>query len=230
MTDKLQIISEVGSYRLVKELQASGARVKGTPEVFGGMVCFPYDDYVDGDDRVMVFACERVLATAPAAATLLATQDFSIGDKLWWNVSASKFTNQRADGDYPVGRCRVASDLSAGVVAGSELEFELDPDMRGARWPVGAAAAALAGSLVKYGATALDGANPTSVAHGLSTCVAFLTQLVGAVAPGDNTSVLTASINGASVDVYAWKNTSGTDPTLVASSGTETFYWCAIGT
>jgi hypothetical protein len=32
------------------------------------------------------------------------------------------------------------------------------------------------------------------------------------------------------LNVYAWKNTSGTDPTLVASTGTETFDWIAIGT
>ena len=77
---------------------------------------------------------------------------------------------------------------------------------------------------------ALDGANPTSVAHGLTTCVAAFVQLVGSTAPGDNTSVLTCVINGANVDVYAWKNTGGTDPTLVASTGTETFNWFAIGT
>ena len=72
--------------------------------------------------------------------------------------------------------------------------------------------------------------NPTSVAHGLTTCVAAFVQLVGSAAPGDSTSVLTCVINGANVDVYAWKNTGGTDPTLVASTGTETFNWFAIGT
>lgn len=77
---------------------------------------------------------------------------------------------------------------------------------------------------------ALDGSNPTSVAHGLTTCEAVFVQLVGSSAPGDNTSVLTAVINGENIDVYAWKNTGGTDPTLVASTGTETFNWIAIGT
>jgi len=77
---------------------------------------------------------------------------------------------------------------------------------------------------------ALDGSNPTSFAHGLTTCLAVFVQLVGSAAPGDNTSVLTTVINGANVDVYAWKNTGGTDPTLVASTGTETFNWIAIGT
>lgn len=77
---------------------------------------------------------------------------------------------------------------------------------------------------------ALDGSNPTSFAHGLTTCVGFALQLVGSAAPGDSTSVLTGVVNGANIDVYGWKNTGGTDPTLVASTGTETFNWLAWGT
>ena len=82
------------------------------------------------------------------------------------------------------------------------------------------------------GSTALGGSNPTTVVTGLATVVAFVCSLDGAVAPGDNTSVLTSHNNATpgSVDVYAWKNTGGTDPTLVASTGTETFNWIAIGT
>ncbi len=77
---------------------------------------------------------------------------------------------------------------------------------------------------------ALDGSNPTSVAHGLTTCLAVFVQLVGSVAPGLNTSVLTAVINGANIDVYGWKPTGAADTTLIASTGTETFNWFAIGT
>jgi len=77
---------------------------------------------------------------------------------------------------------------------------------------------------------ALDGTNPTSVAHGLTTCVAAFAQLAGSVAPGDSTRVLTVVINGANLDIYGWMPISGTDPTLVASTGTETFSWFAVGT
>lgn len=80
------------------------------------------------------------------------------------------------------------------------------------------------------GETALDGGNPTSVAHGLTTCVSFVATLKGTAAPGVGTSILTANINGANVDVYAWKVTSSIDNTLVASTGTESFYWVAVGT
>ncbi len=88
-----------------------------------------------------------------------------------------------------------------------------------------------AGYLVARGETALDGSNATPVATGLTTVIAFMATLKGTAAPGDSTSVLTSNIAGAAgnVDVYAWKNTTGTDPTLVASTGTESFYWVAIG-
>lgn len=77
---------------------------------------------------------------------------------------------------------------------------------------------------------ALDGSNPTSWATGLTTIVAAGVQLVGSSAPGVGTSVLTALINSTSLDVYAWKVTSSADTTLIASTGTETFYGWAVGT
>lgn len=87
-----------------------------------------------------------------------------------------------------------------------------------------------AGYKIARGETALDASNPTPVVTGLTTCVSFTATLKGTAAPGDNTSVLTADISGGDVNVYAWKNTGGTDPTLVASTGTESFYWIAVGT
>lgn len=87
-----------------------------------------------------------------------------------------------------------------------------------------------AGYKVARGETALDGSNPTSVAHGLTTCVSFVAVLKGTAAPGVGTSILTANINGANVDVYAWKVTGAGDTTLIASTGTESFYWVAVGT
>lgn len=99
-----------------------------------------------------------------------------------------------------------------------------------------ALAAPLAGVAAGYklarGETALDGSNPTTVVTGLATIVSFVAILKGSAAPGDNTSVLTWNPNATpgSADVYGWKNTAGNDPTLVASTGTETFDWIAIGT
>jgi hypothetical protein len=86
------------------------------------------------------------------------------------------------------------------------------------------------GYALARGITALDGSNPTPIATGLTTVTGFACTLEGSSAPGDGTSVLTYAISGGTVNVYAWKNTGGTDPTLVASTGTENVGWIAIGT
>lgn len=93
-----------------------------------------------------------------------------------------------------------------------------------------APAAVAAGYKIARGETALDGSNPTPVTTGLTTCVAFVAMLKGSAAPGVGTSVLTSLISGGDANVYAWKPTSNADPTLIASTGTESFYWVAIGT
>jgi hypothetical protein len=95
----------------------------------------------------------------------------------------------------------------------------------------GGVAGVAAGYKIARGETALDGSNPTPVATGLATVIAFVATLKGTATPGDSTSVLTANIAGAAgnVNVYAWK-TDGADPTFIASTGTESFYWVAVGT
>lgn len=89
-----------------------------------------------------------------------------------------------------------------------------------------------AGYKIARGETALDGSNPTPVDTGLATVIAFTATLKGTAAPGVGTSVLTANIAGAAgnVNVYAWKVTATGDATLIASTGTESFYWTAVGT
>lgn len=110
-------------------------------------------------------------------------------------------------------------------------ELRLNGSDIGATVAAGSVAGAAAGYALARGETALDGGNPTPVATGLATVIAFVATLKGTATPGDSTAVLTANIAGAAgnVDVYAWK-TNGTDPTFIASTGTETFYWVAIGT
>ena len=82
---------------------------------------------------------------------------------------------------------------------------------------------------VKSGIVALDGSNPTAVVTGLTSISAVTLTLQGSAAPGDSTEVLTYTVSGGTISVYAWKNTGGTDPTLVASTGTESFSWIATG-
>lgn len=87
-----------------------------------------------------------------------------------------------------------------------------------------------AGVKVTSGTGTLDGGNPTGIATGLATVTGFTATLKGTGAPGVGTSTLTADISGATVNVYAWKPTSVSNPTLIASTGTEEFYWIAVGT
>lgn len=124
------------------------------------------------------------------------------------------------------------------VKSGAELDIETGGKLKigGVDVTATAGGGGVAGAAVGYkiarsaAPVALDGTNPTSVAHGLATCVAAFVQLAGSVAPGLGTSVLTVVINGANLDVYGWKPTGAGDTTLIASGGTETFNWFAIGT
>lgn len=95
------------------------------------------------------------------------------------------------------------------------------------------AAGVAAGYAIARGSTALDGSNPTPVTTGLSTVVSATVTLRGSSAPGVGTSVLTqANTNWGTgaLSVYAWKVTGAGDATLIASTGTETFDWIAVGT
>jgi len=84
---------------------------------------------------------------------------------------------------------------------------------------------------VVSGAKALDASNPTavSVAGKMRSVVSVQLTLLDATAPGVGTSVLTYSVSGTAVSVYAWKPTSSSNPTLIASTGTETFSYTVIG-
>lgn len=112
--------------------------------------------------------------------------------------------------------------------SGSTLVAEPGADMLGL-----VASATLPASGAGYrlarGESALGGTNPTAIATGLTTVVAIVCTLSGSAAPGVGTSTLTYALSGGSVDVYAWKPTSSSNPTLTASTGTETFSWIAIG-
>jgi hypothetical protein len=91
-------------------------------------------------------------------------------------------------------------------------------------------AALATANIISRGETALGGTNPTDVVTGLATVAGFSLALKGSAAPGVGTTTLTYTVSGGTVSVYAWKPTSNSDPTLIASTGTETFGWIAIGT
>jgi hypothetical protein len=79
------------------------------------------------------------------------------------------------------------------------------------------------------GEVALDGTNPTVIDTGRLRGVVSVALSLRSSAPGLGTSVLTYQVVGSRVDVYAFKATSASNPTLIPSTGTETFSYTVIG-
>ena len=85
---------------------------------------------------------------------------------------------------------------------------------------------------VASGSVTLDGSNPTSVTTGLTTLLGCIVTHQDSAAPGVDPSmfsVLTTATAGR-VDIYAWKVTSSSDTTLIASTATDIVQWYCNGT
>lgn len=125
----------------------------------------------------------------------------------------------------------VASGGILNIESGGELQFAGTNVATQLAAAVATPVAGIAASyVVARGETALDGTNPTAVATGLTTIVSFVCSLKGSAAPGLSTSCLSATVSAGTASVYAWKPTGAGDTTLIASTGTESFYWVAVGT
>ena len=79
------------------------------------------------------------------------------------------------------------------------------------------------------GEVALDAANPTVLQTGLRAVASVTLTVKANATPGLNTSILTYEVVGGLVNVFAWKPTSATNPTLIASTGTETISYVIVG-
>lgn len=83
------------------------------------------------------------------------------------------------------------------------------------------------------GTVVLDGSNPTPIdlSAYFTTILGAVVSMEGSVAPGDDPNYVTSAISTTTLNVYAWKNTSGTDPTQVASTDNARLVnFMAIGT
>ena len=82
------------------------------------------------------------------------------------------------------------------------------------------------------GTVVLDGGNPTPVSlagymESVSTGVA---TIEGASALGDDPNQVTCAVSGQTLNIYAWKNSSTSNPTYVASSDNARLVnWMAVG-
>ena len=85
---------------------------------------------------------------------------------------------------------------------------------------------------VEAGLTSLDGANPTSVTTNLSALAGCTVQGHVSAAPGLGpvtfTTILT-SVAGR-LDIYAWRATSASDPTLIADVSVDAVRYVCVGT
>ena len=85
--------------------------------------------------------------------------------------------------------------------------------------------------ILASGTVTLDGSNPTPVTTGLTTITGASVSLYSSTAPADDPSWLSCTWTDGTLNVYAWKYTSGTDPTLVASTDSAAVVtWVATGT
>lgn len=182
--------------------------VAGAGVLVGGVFGVAVDDAASGAS--VVLAREGVFDLLCVTANT-----FNAGDPVYWDNSAKSTTSTVADNTL------VGYALAAKTNAQTTVRVLLNQ----ANGFIRGGTAAIVG-----GVTALDGSNPTPVVTGLTTVTGFAATLTGSAAPGVGTSVLTYIIASGTVNVYAWKPTSNSDPTLVASTGTETFAWIAVGT
>lgn len=133
---------------------------------------------------------------------------FSAGDKVYWDDTNNTAKTTATGGYVYVGRA-VKAKVSGQLVVLVELNLV---------------------AKVVGGTVTLDGSNPTPVVTGLTTIDSAQVSLKQTTAPGDDPSWLSCEWSGGALDVYAWKNTGGTDPTLVASTNSSAVVsWTATG-
>ncbi len=81
-----------------------------------------------------------------------------------------------------------------------------------------------AGLKMNVGHVTLDGTNPTLFPHGLTTCTDAQVSIKSATISGSGLglSLVTYVVNGANVEIYAWRPNNSGDTTLVASGDNTT--------
>lgn len=88
-----------------------------------------------------------------------------------------------------------------------------------------------AGYRVARGTVTLDGSNPTQLSHGLTTVVACQLTDVRSDSPDLDPVHFTYVISSGNLNIYAWKYTHSSNPTLIASTDSDdVIAWSCIGT
>ena len=93
----------------------------------------------------------------------------------------------------------------------------------------------IAGQRFMGGTVTLDGSNPTPIdlSTYMSSVLTGVATIQGTTATGADPNQVSVVVNGSTLDVYAWKVTTGGasgNPTEVASTDSaRTIHWFAIG-
>ena len=87
--------------------------------------------------------------------------------------------------------------------------------------------------VLAMGTIALDGGGATTVdclaTHGITTIKSACATINIGTALGDSTEEVSVTYSGSTLSLWPWKNTGGTDPTLVASDGTQNVDYWVVG-
>ncbi|MCK9596490.1 hypothetical protein M0R19_04860 [Candidatus Pacearchaeota archaeon] len=85
--------------------------------------------------------------------------------------------------------------------------------------------------LVAWGAGVLGTTGSLDVTTGITSLIHIEASLIKSTSPGDGPYTFSYGTHTAGVvRIYAWCNTSGSDPTLIAGTASIDISWLAIGT
>lgn len=159
---------------------------------------------------------------------------------IWFGVMSGPLIAQNVANYMEQGGSRWVIGGSLDVASGGDLDIESGAALKIAGTDkTTALSAAVAnpvnGVAASYklarGTITLDGSNPSSAAHGLTTVIACTVTDVRSTAPGVDPTAFTYAIATTNIDVYAWKPTATADTALIASTDSDdVIAWICIGT
>jgi hypothetical protein len=134
---------------------------------------------------------------------------------------------------YRASLVAVVLTILFALVAARFAPLSVDPFAGSPLMAAGASQVLTGEYAIARGSVTLDGSNPSSVTTTLTTITSCVVVDKRSTAPGLDPQMVTtatAAVAGR-LDVYAWKATSVTDPTLIASTDADDVIdWICIGT
>lgn len=168
------------------------------------------------------------------AVVLLAITVWTVGPTVAQNVAC--YMDQGGAGFHLGSGCTLTVESSGvlNVASGGALKIAgTDKTSAVSAAVTNPVAGVGAGYRIARGTVTLDGSNPTPASHGLTTVVACPALSVsGTAAPGLDPVGFSQSVDAnGNLNIYAWKHSSSSDPTLIASTNSAVIlHWACTGT